>query len=340
MTVPLRPMSLGEILDRTIQIYRSRFLVFVGIAAIPALAMALINAANATWWRLYPPPWARPILFGVSALRALYMVATYQIDLLFVIAVWPLFASAVSKSLGNTTLKPSVAKRRWRSFAWLAMTSWAAIFLAPEVVLLGLMTGILALVFDVLKANGGDFAGPVLFFLTTIAAIFVISLWLMSRLSWAAAIWQLENRTVGQSLKRSWKLSKGTAWRVFIAWLFPAALRFISAAAVGWILMLMRSSCFDGDFIIRLKLFAFAKWSPGCMPLAIVEETRVFADMLIAALTGALFPIASTLIYYDQRIRKEGYDIERMMDAAGLNPVADSAVVVAGDSAEAEVQPG
>jgi hypothetical protein len=29
-------------------------------------------------------------------------------------------------------------------------------------------------------------------------------------------------------------------------------------------------------------------------------------------------PIALTLFYYDQRIRLEGYDIERMMDAAGL----------------------
>jgi len=31
-----------------------------------------------------------------------------------------------------------------------------------------------------------------------------------------------------------------------------------------------------------------------------------------------LYPIAVTLIYYDQRIRLEGYDIERMMQNAGL----------------------
>jgi hypothetical protein len=36
-------MTLGEILDRTIQIYRSRFLVFIGIAAIPALAMLALH---------------------------------------------------------------------------------------------------------------------------------------------------------------------------------------------------------------------------------------------------------------------------------------------------------
>jgi hypothetical protein len=35
-----------------------------------------------------------------------------------------------------------------------------------------------------------------------------------------------------------------------------------------------------------------------------------------------LFSIAITLFYYDQRIRREGYHVERMMDAAGLNPTA------------------
>ena len=66
---------------------------------------------------------------------------------------------------------------------------------------------------------------------------------------------------------------------------------------------------------------------------------------LISVLIGPLYPIAITLFYYDQRIRKEGYDIEHMMDAAGLNaPVAPVAVVageraLAGHSVGAEVQP-
>jgi hypothetical protein len=42
----------------------------------------------------------------------------------------------------------------------------------------------------------------------------------------------------------------------------------------------------------------------------------------IYATIGPIYPIALTLFYYDQRIRHEGYDIERMMDDAGLNPTA------------------
>jgi len=38
------------------------------------------------------------------------------------------------------------------------------------------------------------------------------------------------------------------------------------------------------------------------------------------ALIGPIYAIGLTLFYYDQRIRKEGYDIEWMMQAAGLLP--------------------
>jgi hypothetical protein len=50
---------------------------------------------------------------------------------------------------------------------------------------------------------------------------------------------------------------------------------------------------------------------------------------MVSTITGPIYPIAITLFYYDQRIRLEGYDIERMMDAAGMNAPEASLV---GDS--------
>ena len=35
---------------------------------------------------------------------------------------------------------------------------------------------------------------------------------------------------------------------------------------------------------------------------------------------GPIWATGITLFYYDQRVRKEGYDIEWMMQAAGLTP--------------------
>ena len=41
--------------------------------------------------------------------------------------------------------------------------------------------------------------------------------------------------------------------------------------------------------------------------------------VLIAMLMGPFVPIILTLIYYDQRVRQEGLDIELLMSAAGMD---------------------
>ena len=44
--VDLRPLSLGELLDRTFRLYRNHFLLFVGIMAIPAALLLPMNVAS------------------------------------------------------------------------------------------------------------------------------------------------------------------------------------------------------------------------------------------------------------------------------------------------------
>ena len=46
-TLDLRPLSLGELLDRTFFLYRRHFLLFVGIAAIPYSFFFVVNLATA-----------------------------------------------------------------------------------------------------------------------------------------------------------------------------------------------------------------------------------------------------------------------------------------------------
>lgn len=47
----LRPLSVGEILDRTFTIYRNYFVVFIGISAIPQLLVLALNLAQVAVWR-------------------------------------------------------------------------------------------------------------------------------------------------------------------------------------------------------------------------------------------------------------------------------------------------
>lgn len=41
--VDLRPMSLGEVLDRTFTLYREHFLLFAGIMALPYLVVLVLE---------------------------------------------------------------------------------------------------------------------------------------------------------------------------------------------------------------------------------------------------------------------------------------------------------
>ena len=43
MATPLRPLSLGEILDRTFTLYRKHFVLFVGIAAVMHLVLLVMK---------------------------------------------------------------------------------------------------------------------------------------------------------------------------------------------------------------------------------------------------------------------------------------------------------
>src|SRR5580692_898851 len=49
MPAQLRPMTLGEILDRTFEIYRKQFLLFVGIAAPPSLVLLALQLVDHAW---------------------------------------------------------------------------------------------------------------------------------------------------------------------------------------------------------------------------------------------------------------------------------------------------
>ncbi len=64
----------------------------------------------------------------------------------------------------------------------------------------------------------------------------------------------------------------------------------------------------------------------GVLPIwmSVVQQ---FLAFLTNTFVQPIYATGFTLFYYDQRVRKEGYDIERMMHAAGMTkprPTLDS----------------
>ncbi|MGD0735042.1 MAG: hypothetical protein ABR976_07835 [Terracidiphilus sp.] len=322
MTETLRPMNLGEILDRTFQIYRSRFLVFCGVAVVPALAMLCIYIADTLWFHTQAlvHPVRQP---GTFLWNFVVGLGFYHISSSFSLLIMPAHVRLASDSIVEQRISLASALRfasvRWRSYLWIAFLKLCADLLGPEIVLVGLAFGIGSLE-DATGLLDGSKNWPFVLLLTVPA---VIGIYLFLRigacLSLAMPAGALESLSGFGALRRSWMLTRGSRVRIMFTWLAIFITSWIASSIAQLLLW---------DFMYStarwLHLVALARQL--YLPIAFLLLT------LFRILLGPIFPIALTLFYYDQRIRCEGYDIERMMETAGLTaPIAppEGAVIVA-----------
>src|SRR6202167_3995854 len=148
MNEPLRPSNLGEILDRTVHFYRTRFLVFFGIAVAPTAVVLVLRSGFFfcfSWWGSsggprYP---AAPVL-AVVFLCAIVLVA-----LPIYLAATALASAAMNHAVARaylgekTTIREAyktIWGRRWR-YLWLYLLEDLILWVAPAAVCVGLLVG-------------------------------------------------------------------------------------------------------------------------------------------------------------------------------------------------------
>jgi hypothetical protein len=191
----LRPLSLGEILDRTFSLYRRNFLLFVGITAIPqlfVLAMQLIQVllSPAGIGKTQRSNLATMGTTGTVALvvGAIVGLVVYMVAYLFAHG-GTVFAVSELNLGRNTTIGASLRRMRGQA----------------------------AGLFGVLMLNG----------LATIAATicFIIpGMYVACRLLTCVPASLLENLGARESLERSWFLTKDNAGRSFVIYVLYFAL--------------------------------------------------------------------------------------------------------------------
>jgi hypothetical protein len=302
MNVNLRPMNLGEILDRTFQIYRAKFLVFVGIAAIPALVMMALNFILFVFDRFGPQTTLSASFKDTFFQLASWLPREWPYSFCYCL-IWPAFVYVASRIFLDE--KPTFTSAyywcaaRWKSCLVLSSVLWVVWHLVPNVLnRLAFVGGL-----EFLSGRYGIFGNfPIQSFLDL--ARWILNYMLIVMLAFSVPAWSLEGMEVRPALRRGWTFAKQSWMRVLFAWILANVLEWILFAAlnvVSLIVLRLISSNSFGDMYFRVH-FAL-----------IMPEIRA-----ISIFITPLLPIALTLFYYDQRIRKEGYDIERMMEEAGL----------------------
>ena len=137
-----------------------------------------------------------------------------------------------------------------------------------------------------------------------------VYLWLMWSL--AIPVTVLEGGGLNVSATRSKYLTQGSRGRIFVIVLLIIVL--------VWVVSVIFQLPLMGIFVVALKGRVPA---PG----AGVFAASSIGTFLSTSLVGPLLTIALTLVYYDQRVRKEGFDLQLMMAALqpGSQPPAAAA---------------
>jgi membrane-anchored glycerophosphoryl diester phosphodiesterase (GDPDase) len=315
MREPLRPSTLGDILDRTAYLYRSRFLVFWGIAVVPTAVILVFALAAYLLFTWSGGVEASDFANGIMALL-LISVGMFLVLPIF-LGVSALSSAAMSHAvarinLGETTTIRDAYKSVWRrgwAYVGLYILEGLVIFGIPAAAwtaLVFLGVGLSAFSLGAgLGAAGGALFGMALFLIFCAIAAYI--LYMVLRLSLVFPACVVEQIGAGAALKRSSTLTKGTKGRIFLLYLLGAVL--------GWILTLVVTI----PFSILSALIPTASSPQHAQTLGAVMLFVIYgASFAIQSFTRPVYGIALVLFYYDQRIRQEAFDIEWMMLQAGL----------------------
>ncbi|MEU9002424.1 hypothetical protein [Streptomyces sp. NPDC048551] len=305
--IPLRPLGLGEILDGAVSTLRGHWRSVLSISLVVAALcqIGLLFVQRATVDSALLSTGRRPTdaeLADQLGNTAFLYGAQYFLEALGLFLVTALLAPVVSSAvLGRTstvsgTLKAvrPLAPRMIGLIAFLVLGALAAAFVPA---LPGILTG------NVTAAALGVPVGLVL--LAWFYVTFVL----------APPALMLERGSVTDALKRSAKLVRGSWWRIFGISLLTWVLRTITAGIIVMPFAGIALFLAPGGFSGLLDGTAATSWT-----FLIITA---LGGIIGSAVTVPMQTGVTTLLYVDQRIRREALDLElaRAAGQGGAGPV-------------------
>ncbi len=321
MDSTLRPMSTSQILDRTFYLYRKNLLLFMGIALVaPALSLVSRLVLLAIFGQPVIP---QPGNFDPAIWQGLIVQAVVgTIVGVIVYAIGNALASsatihAVSMvHLGKTTtIQESYAKIKpifWRVLRIVFTICFFAF--APFVLAYGLI--IAAGLGAILLLKGGGNSGVALGLVALIVGLVGLAgicasvvWWVYAWCRYALAVpaSTLENLPARQALIRSRLLSKGSRGRIFAVFFLTGLMTVVLTY------VLQAPALIANNMLVMNAQTRFSMASLLWIYLA---------EFFAVTFAGPIATIAIALLYYDERIRREAFDLQLMMEALGQTTAA------------------
>ncbi|MFE3173238.1 hypothetical protein ACFXPA_47705 [Amycolatopsis sp. NPDC059090] len=285
--IALRPLNVGDILDGAITAIRRYPLLILGVAAIVAVVSAGLNLAASLW---LVPDFNRVAQLGPAATQQQQLDAAYS---LLGSALTALLPTLVISMLAQTFLTGFLTVVMGKAVLGRPVDFGSAMReAAPRLLPLLAVTVLYALA-------------------TIVAAAFCLLPAVLPYVFWSLTgpALVLERGTIGQAFTRSRQLVSGMFWRVFGILLLAGVIGWIISAIIS-VPFSLGSGAFSGLFNPQATL---PKVTTGGLVLQSVG--KVIAETIVMPFTA----LVTVVLYIDQRMRREGMDIE-LARAAGLQP--------------------
>ncbi len=283
----LRPMDLGDILDKSFRLYRRHLrplLTIAAIVGIPSLllqGLALIPYFNALMPLLDPEQVQNNNrlfedggqAFLISFLPALCLLLGASVVGSFAAVIQ---AGAMVSACSNAILnKPFAVREMYRQ----SLARWRPQF---GLIGLGVMVAIPAIILAIIPCIGA-------------LTLFVLAILGGVRLMFTEHTIMLEQKGAIDSLKRSWALTRDSFWRIFGILLVVGLMLVIISAVPTY------AAQISGMLLLPQQ------------PL-VTSVLVTLVSGTVSILISAFTIMAYTHLYYDMRVRKEGLDLQLAMD--------------------------
>jgi len=294
----LRPLGVGDIVDRVFSMYRQRALLFAALAAVPYLALFLVigGIALSLGSQLAPlGPFLDTFTTVPSGTPPTPTITPTIASAFFALIVFGAVASLVSVlflSVQIGSLVDATAARYLGREATVGSSFRAGLRVAPKIIGTGLLLFfslvigwavlivLIALSRNALVAALAGLAGLV-------ATVFVFASWLV-----APVVAAIEPVGPIHAVRRSWWLSNGHRWRILGLQILLAVLQTVLSTLISFIFV----AAFISDAVVRVVL---------------QNIVNVIATVLWAPVEWGTF----TILYFDLRVRKEALDLQLAAEA-------------------------
>ncbi|MCY3551818.1 MAG: hypothetical protein OXH39_15260 [Candidatus Poribacteria bacterium] len=302
----LRPMGFGDLLDAIFSLYRAHFLPFLAIASGYFIAILIVIS----------------IVFlddsvGRGAKIAIWISTVSVIFGVFIVVVSGLVFASTEAYLSRNIRVGAALRQAMPRFLPCFIGSLLFGLLAflcvlfANILFMLLIQSYISTVDDLRSINAFLLNFTIQFvFVTTIVCLagFFLPYW-----SFFVSTVSLEGRSIRAGLRRSRELIRGRRWRVvgtvLAIFLLPLAIGFVLRAVFAFLLVLTGLEGMGG-FLETVRWMSLWELPTNLEELRLSYALMYLINLGVDTFTIPIWVIGCTLLYFDQRIRKEGFDIE------------------------------